>query len=495
MRKAHTSNPQRSGWLHPDLVKLVPIALVTFVLAGCATGGAGAFPGLIGPPKVKSQARDAITSFRDLPPPPAGDTAAWWARFSDPVLDTLVREALTESISVRVANQRLIEARNTGLATIAGYAPRLNGSLSTDTNYVEEGPKLVTTNGAQVDQQTSQISAARASWEVPLFGRGLSAFVGARANNALAKADLEASKIAIIGDIAAGYVELRNAQLSVAYLQDDLVRAQRLANVATVRSNAGLISLSEASQAQTQAAAIGERLPDAILRMRGALDRLAILRGVMPGSLDQTLAPIDDFAFKTEAPLVDSVPANFIRRRLDVKRAEQNAVLAAAQVGISRADLYPSLSISGTISQLASLAGGGFVGDIRQGGVTPALDIPLFAFGQRRAALTTSNAQFQQALLQYRSATLNAVGEGQAALTGYDQARNRAMAGLETERAAAVRNNATRAAYEAGISSFKDRLEAERDFASARQTRLSTQAQYSEAAIGLYRTFAGAPGL
>lgn len=495
MRKADTSNPKSIGKMHHHLVRLAPMALFTLVLGGCATGGAGAFPGLIGPPKVKSQASDAIASFRDLPPAPAGDTAAWWARFSDPILDTLVRDALTESLSVRQANQRVIESRNTGLSTIAGYAPRLNGVLSTDTNFVEEGPKLRTATGTEVGQQTNQSSAARASWEVPLFGRGISAYVGARANDIGAKADLEAAKIAIIGDIAAAYVELRNAQLSVAYLQDDLVRAQRLAVAATARSNAGLISLSEASQAQSQAAAIGERLPDAILRARGALDRLAILRGVMPGSLDQMLAPLDDFAFKTEAPLVDAVPANFIRRRLDVKRAEQNAVLAAAQVGISRADLYPSLSISGSITQLTSLSGGAFTGDIRQGGVSPVLDIPLFAFGQRRAALTTSNARFQQALLQYRSATLNAVAEGQAALTGYDQARNRAMAGLDTERAAGLRNNATRAAYDAGIVSLRDRLEAERDFASARQTRLSTQAQYSEAAIGLYRTFAGAPGL
>lgn len=464
------------------------------VLAGCATGGSVGIPGM-GPPKVPSQANDAIANFRDAPPPPAGESAAWWARFSDPVLDDLVREALTESISVRTANQRIIEARSTGRATIAGFAPRISASISTDTDFAIEGPKLVNASGGTEDRQTNQIGALRSSWEIPLFGRVSSALTASRAGNVGAAADLDAAKIAVIGDIAAAYIDLRNGQQSVAYLQDDLARADRLTAIAESRSGVGLISLADASQARSQAAAVRGRLPDAILRMRATLDRLAILRGVMPGSLDQRLAPIDNFAFKTDAPAIDAVPANFVRRRLDVKRAEQNALLAAAQVGVSRADLYPSVSITGSITSLVSLAGGALGANLRRGNVTPAIDIPLFALGQRRAALRTSDARFQQALLQYRATTLSAVAEGQAALTGYDQARVRAQASLDGEDAAQVRHTATSAAFDAGIVSFKDRLEAERDLANARQSRLSSQAQFSDAAIGLYRTFAGSPGI
>ncbi len=494
MRKLVTLKPTQGDVRFAVFPRVALFALAATALTGCATGGAAGFPGL-GPPKVASQASDAIASFRDVPPPPAGDSAAWWAKFSDPVLDALVREALSESISVQVANQRIIEARSTGRATIAGFAPRINASVSASTDYAVEGPKLVNVTGGTEDRQTTQTSSVRSSWELPLFGRFSSAIAGSRAGNKGAAADLDAAKIAVIGDIAAAYVDLRNAQLSVAYLQGDLARADRLAAIAGTRSGAGLISLAEASQAQSQAAAVRERLPDAILRMRGTLDRLTILRGAMPGSLDQRLAPVENFAFKADAPAVDSVPANFVRRRLDVITAEQNAILAAAQVGVSRAELYPSVSITGSIFSLASLAGGALSGDFQRGNVTPTVDIPLFALGQRRAALTTSNARFQQALLQYRATTLGAVAEGQAALTSYDQARTRATAGLETERAAQVRHRATSAAYEAGILSFKDQLEAERDLASARQTRLSSQAQFSDAAIGLYRTFAGSPGI
>jgi outer membrane protein TolC len=97
--------------------------------------------------------------------------------------------------------------------------------------------------------------------------------------------------------------------------------------------------------------------------------------------------------------------------------------------------------------------------------------------------------------LQYRATTLSAVAEGQQALTSYDQSRDRARAAADAERAAATRQRATIAAYDAGLVSLKERLEAERDFSSARQNRLSSQAQFSDAAIGLYRTFAGSPGI
>jgi NodT family efflux transporter outer membrane factor (OMF) lipoprotein len=481
---------------------IAAVVMVSGLLGGCSTGNGlklpsgttSIIPGM-GPAKVGSQANDVANAFRDAPPPPAGESAIWWAKFSDPVLDGLVREALTESLSVQQANQRVLEARSTGRATIAGFAPRVNSSLSTDTNTVLDGPKLVNVTGGTENSQTTQTGVVRTSWEVPLFGRVSSALAGSRAGNAGAQADLEAAKIAVVGDIAASYVDLRNAQLSVAYLQEDLARAERLSAIATARSGAGLISLADASQAQSQVAAVRDRLPDAIIRMRATLDRLAILRGVMPGSLDARLAPVANFAFKSDAPEVNSVPAEFVRRRLDVRRAEQNAILAGAQVGVSRADMYPRVSLSGTITSLVSLAGGAFGADIRRGNTSPAIDIPLFDLGQRRAALKTSESRFQQALLQYRATTLGAVAEGQAALTSYDQARTRAQAGLEGERAAQVRHTATSAAYEAGILSFKERLEAERDLASARQSRLSSQAQYSDAAIGLYRTFAGSPGI
>jgi outer membrane protein TolC len=106
-----------------------------------------------------------------------------------------------------------------------------------------------------------------------------------------------------------------------------------------------------------------------------------------------------------------------------------------------------------------------------------------------------AQSRFKQALLAYRSTTLNAIAEGQAALSGYEQARLRAQAALDGEGAAQLRYNAAVSGFKAGLISYRDRLDAESGLAAAKQARLASQAQFSDAAIGLYRTFAGSPGI
>jgi NodT family efflux transporter outer membrane factor (OMF) lipoprotein len=450
---------------------------------------------LPGRPRVPAQDVSAISAFRDAPPAPSGQSAQWWARFADPVLDKLVREALNESLTVQQAEARVIEARGQGRATIAGFAPRLTATASTETTYATSGPDLQNVNGGTESSQGTSSVGARASWELPLFGRFGSALAGARAGEAGALMDVEAAKVAVIGDLAAAYIELRNAQLSLAWLEEDLARANRLVQIAEARQTVGLLSVADAGQAKGEAAQVRGRLPDARLRVRASLDRIAILRGLVPGQLDQELAPVANFDFRTEAPEVTSVPAEFVRRRLDVRRAEQNAILASAEVGISKAELYPSVSITGAINTIAAIAGGPLTQSVGRGSVSPAISLPLFDLGARRAQVRVSNARFDQALATYRLTTLSAVAEGQQALTSYSQGRERVSAALASERATQVRFTATNRAFEEGLLSFQDRLEAERALAAARQSRLAAQAQASDAAIGLYRTFAGAPGL
>ncbi|GIU67650.1 RND transporter [Candidatus Phycosocius spiralis] len=464
------------------------------MISGCATGGSIGIPG-IGAPKVSNPVQILPVSFRDSPPASMGDSARWWEQFADPTLNQLVRDALNENITVQVAYQRLKEARATGRATIAGFAPRINFVASASTDYARDNQKLITSSGELVDQQTTGSQSFRASWEVPLFGRLSSAISGARANEAGAAASLEGAKVAVIADLAAAYNELRNAQQSLAFLREEADRAQQLNAIANEREANGLISLADKGLIQGQAAQIKQKLPDAELRVKAGLDRIAILRGVVPGSLDTLLIAIPDYKFNTQAPLVVEVPADFIRRRLDVKRAEQDAILQAASVGIARADLYPSLSIVGTITTLSSLAGSPLAASRELANTTPVIDIPLFNFGQRRASVRTSQARFKQALLAYRSTTLNAIAEAQTALSAYQQARLRVVASLEGETAAQVRYLAALSGFKAGLIAYKERLDAESALAAAKQTRLASQAQLSDAAIGLYRTFAGSPGI
>ena len=205
------------------------------------------------------------------------------------------------------------------------------------------------------------------------------------------------------------------------------------------------------------------------------------------------MAPVRNFEFKKNVPQINSIPAEFVRRRIDVRQAEQNAILMGAAVGISKADLFPSVSIRGALTLLSAVSGGPIAADIERSSLTPAISLTLFDFGQKLASVKQADARFTQALLNYKATTMGAIAEGQQALSAYDFARDRLIATQNGEQAALTRFNSAKKSFEVGLISMKDRTEAERDYSQARNSRLAAQAAYSDAAIAIYRVFAGSP--
>lgn len=438
-----------------------------------------------------------IAQFRENLNVPADNTEKWWQQFSDATLDKLVHDAKSENINLLIAQSRLKQARAQGIATVSGYAPQLTVSDSMSGTKIINGNKQYNAaTGAydQSNQATNNVSLG-ASWEVPLFGRLINSMAGAKANRLNAEYGVEAAKIALVSDVSAGYFELRSAQIALNYLKEDAARSLTLLNISKERYRVGLISKSDLALSQSQYSTIAAQLPDAEIRVRAALDKLAILRGVNPGELDELLALKDEsgFLFKTNVPNLVSVPADYIRRRPDVMQVEQQAVLQAANVGISQADMYPRVSLGGSISLTSNAIGNAMTGDILSNGYSPSISLPLFDFGQRWASVKIAGQQFTQALLNYKLTVLNALAEGQQSLVNYNQGQNRLTATVDNEDAALTRLKAAEKSYEVGLISMKERVEAERDYSNARLQRLNAQAGYSNAAIGIYRTFAGSP--
>lgn len=460
-------------------------------LSACATGKSNGI--LPFAPKVEKPTAQ-IDEFRDGPMAEAANSIEWWQKFADEKLNQLVKDAQSESINIQLAQARLKEARSQGLATVAGFAPRLDANLSLSQTKATKGPDLVKADGTGTeDSQSTSTQVLAASWELPLFGRLGNSMKGAKANVQNAQIGIEGAKIALIADLAAAYIDLRSSQTRLSYLENDLEQAKILNATAQERLRVGLISQTDASYALTTLSAIEGQIPDAKLMVRMGLNRIAILRGVDPGVLDEFLAFDKNFEFKYIAPNIASIPADFVRRRLDVRQAEQNAILMAAGAGISRADLYPKVSISGTLSLLAAVSGVPLVDKIGRQNFNPAISLPLFDFGQRKAAIGLADARFDQAFLNYKLITLNAIAEGQQALSNYAFAREKLMAAQNGEKAALTRYKAGQEAYKVGLYSMKDLVDTQRDFAQARNLRLSAQASYSDAAIALYRAFAGSP--
>jgi NodT family efflux transporter outer membrane factor (OMF) lipoprotein len=426
------------------------------------------------------------------------ETAAlenWWTGFHDPLLNQLVAEGLTRSATVRQAALRVTQARAQSQQTLGAYAPQISGQARGQFTRSINGPPLIGAGGAEVEQGIGSYGAT-VSWEIPLFARIHAASIGAKANTRGALADERGAKVALAADVAQAYVDLRTAQNRRAALGEAADLAAELARILRTSADAGITAEADAQDALREAESDRAQVADAEVQTRSAINRLSLLRARAPGTEDPALEAKLEAA--DQIPTIElagapAAPADLIRLRPDVAGAEADAIVAAAQVGISRTDILPRLNLTGSILGSRNIEGAALAENSLTGALTPLITIPLLDWGTHAAAVRANKAAFQSALIQYQSTVNQGVSEASNALTQLSQGAERLEAAKAAEAAAEITARGRRAAYDAGISSLTDRLRADQQLLAARLTRIQAESQSASAAIAVYRAFGGGP--
>jgi NodT family efflux transporter outer membrane factor (OMF) lipoprotein len=469
-------------------IRTLAAALGLAALAACSTM-----------PRERAEAPALPSAWRDAPVGADVPVADWWTHFGDSALDRLVVEALQTGPSVQLALARVREARALSHTTIARYLPELTATGQGQyARAIEDGALPASGGGSEREQMTGYYGA-RVAWEIPLFARIEASAIGARANTQSALADVRAAQVALAADVAQAYVDLRAANASRAALQRYVAAADELAGILEVSARAGFASEADAADARRLAESTRARLPGLVIEARRAENVLAVLRGLAPGTeteamqtvLGQAEAPIPHL----ELAAAPAAPADLLRLRPDVARAEARTLFAAAAVGEARANLLPQLNLTGSITVSEAMIGDPTGVGATLGQATPFISIPLFDWGSRLAQIRQRDAQFDQALIGYRQTVTQAVAEAANALTALDQGRLRLASARRAEAAAEAAARGARAAYGAGIQSLADRLRAEQQLIDASLTRIDAEAQAARAAIATYRAFGGGPAL
>jgi outer membrane protein, multidrug efflux system len=421
------------------------MAVVRSGLGALALAGAVAASGCVTMPSQRAGAPPLPSTWRDAPVGATMPVADWWRGFSDPTLDQLVDEALRDGPSVQLAASRVREARALSYATVTQFLPDLIATGSGQYSRVVEGPVAP---GAEREQMTGAYGA-QVSWELPLFAVGPAA-AGAGASSRSALADLRGAQVALAADVAQAYVDLRAANASRAALSRSVEVSDELARILNVSANAGFASLADAADARRLAESTRTRLPGLVIEQRRAENVLAVLRGRAPGTEDATLqsafgAP-NAVVPHLELASAPAAPADLLRLRPDVARAEAQTLVAAAALGAARADLLPRLNLTGSINVNSSVIGNPADAGLTVASGTPFISIPLFDWGRRFAISRQRDAQFDQSLIQYRQTVTQAVAEASNALVALDQGRLRLVSARAAEDAAAVTARGSRAA-------------------------------------------------
>lgn len=450
--------------------------LLLLTLSACAAG-----PGYHAAPIPTADKGDfAASSTATSQPLPD----RWWRLYQDPVLDRLVAEALTANTDLRVAGANL------------AYA---DGLL--DEARAARFPSTAVSAGGSEGRTTAQAAAGRAaaftystgftaSYQVDLFGRVRRAVEATKADAQAAQATRDAVRVTVAARTAGAYADACGYGRQVGVARRSLALIERSFEHSVVRRDAGALSDFDIDRDRVVLEQAKAAIPPLEAARRAALLSVTALTGKTPADI-----PADAAACAAppvlRAPLPVGDGAALLRRRPDVRAAERGLAAATARIGVATADLYPTITLGGGVSNTATQIAG--LGRSATGAFTigPLLTWSFPNILAARAHVRQANAQTAAALARFDGVVLQALRETETTLSVYD-AEQRRRAALAAAQASA--DEAQRLAliqFKAGTASILDLLQAQSAAVAADQALAASDQAIADDQIAVFQALGG----
>jgi len=472
--------------------------LLTLSLAGCSVG-----PDYQAPkPQLPGSYHALDSQERSKPQTSAVDTR-WWRNFNDPQLDSLIARAIAGNLSLQQTVLRIAGARERLSQAQGGLFPSLNGSAKVTRQQLGlEG--LLKANGVndQVDSTVaSQLNGLTqpvtlyqgsfdASWELDLWGKVRRQIESANAQQQAAIEQRNDALVSLEAEVVCAWLQLRGAQATVNTLQQQIAVADQTWQLTQSQQRNGLAPLTDVENARAQLSSLQAQLPQYQAQTRQAMNGLAVLIGKTPGALDAELQTPKALPALPNAVAV-GIPSTLARRRPDIRQAEAKLHAQTAGIGVSVAQLFPSLSLTGQLGVRNTDAS--YLDDWSSHfySVGPSLSIPLFQGGRLVSSVKLARAQQASAALDYRQTVLTALQDVENALVSYRADQQRVTALDETTGALQRTFDLASDSYRQGLSTFLEVLDAQRQLAQAEEQATQARMQSGLDLVALYKALGG----
>ena len=377
---------------------------------------------------------------------PVTGAQAWWRAFADPQLDALMARGLTQNLSLREAEERITEA-GAGIRTASGLA------LGADLSATRAG----IVDAAYTDSRAAVLSG---SWLVDLFGQNRASRAASVALRDQAVLASEAARLAVAGEIAAAYIDLRYTQEVVAFIRRSVDSRRQSRGSIGEQFDAGAATRLDVLRADQRLAVAEAQLPTLEVQADRAIFRLATLTAQSP----EALRPLLNRGGAVPAARFSGargISADAIRLRPDVQAQERLLTARAAQVGVAQAALWPSLTLAGRVT----VPGTGST----TWGFGPSINLPFLSGGQNRANLTAAQSRARQAWFAWQQSVLQAAEEVQGALAAWRRDGRNVGAQQRLVAISQETLDLARSSYDLGETDFLSILDAEVELLQARQ--------------------------
>jgi NodT family efflux transporter outer membrane factor (OMF) lipoprotein len=480
------------------LASLSPLLLVFF--CGCTSlpdylrNGFKVGPNYVTPPAPI--AHDWIDADDKRMSKDTDDLSKWWKNFDDPVLDDMICAAYQQNLTLREAGFRILQARAQLGIAVGNLFPQsqfVNGSYTS--NALSGETAVNNTNnssGISRVRNFGQWSYGFAlAWEVDFWGRFRRSVESTGASLDASVHDYDDVLVTLLSDVAANYVNYRTTEQRIRYAQKNVELQERTVKVVENRKGVGVARQVDIDQARSILYQTKAAIPELEIALRLYNNQLCTLLGLPPEQLQKRLGaghiPV------TPAPenVAVGIPADLLRRRPDVRRAERQAAAQSAQIGIAESDFYPHISLDGNLGYSAQHFQDLFKAAAFNGSVGPSVQWNVLNYGRILNNVRLQDAKFQELTAGYQNKVLIAQQEVENGLVTFIKARDRAKWQKESVNASDGAVKSFLIQFEAGTVNISQVILIIQNKVQQEDTLAQSEGEIAQGLIQVYKALGG----
>lgn len=460
-------------------MKLVTLAVAVTLLSGCQSIWPDYMRPKVAVPATYSEATAVIDDTTN-----SQISATWWTLYQDPILNDLVAKARLNNTDIQLAVARIEEADALMREVGAALLPQIDLDAAATRSRVTEAGSNPVFSGNPRSNYRAQLST---NFEIDFWGKLRRARDSARAEALSTRYAKDTVALSLSGLVATNYLVLRSVESQILVTKDNLKSREESLALTKRRLDGGVASALDVHQAEVASANLSAQLAE-LNRLRALnLHQLAVLTGDL--GLNLTMADITSLPIPPTPPA--GLPSSLLEARPDVRQAEQLMVAANANIGVAKAALYPSISLT------ASLGGESVeLGDILKSAARIwtaglSLNLPIFDGGRLNARVDEASARQKQALASYEGALQTAFREVNDALVNLRQNAEREEALSRSAFAAKKALEVSENRYKSGYSAYLDVLDAQRVSNDAQLAFIQSRQARLVATVDLFKALGG----
>jgi multidrug efflux system outer membrane protein len=460
------------------LRRTLPALLLVALVSGCSMAPRYTRPSLGSPEAWRDSIATPDTTIADTP---------WWELFGDDTLRQLVETSLTENQDLKIAVERIEEARARYGFAKGDYYPHIDAGATGGKFRASAGSLFHLPEGQALESEIYSVDA-RATWELDFFGRIRNASAAEKARMLAADQGRRAVVITLVADVGQAYMELRDFDRRLEIARRTLESRREYVDLARTRFEGGVTPEGDLRQAESEYQVVRITIFDLEKLIAQKEHHLSALLGRLPESIARGRA-VDALPMPPQIPA--GLPSRLLERRPDITEAELQLIAANAKIGEAKALLFPRISLTGSFGYASPELEDFFVGANQSWNFLGNLLQPIFHGGQNRRRVQVTESQQRQAVYDYERTVIGAMREVEDALVSYHKSGEQRSA--QRERVAADRKvlELAETRYRGGVAAYLEVLDAQRSLFSAEIDEAETIRNHVVSLIQVYKALGG----